>query len=76
MDTQQKRPAIDVYFDPSGRAGGRGGCYRARLRDNPGVKDACMTPDMVVRKLLITAKTFGFSGEHADYDVDILSRRP
>ena len=63
---------IEVYYDPDGQRDGQRGCWRARLKDRHGIHDAGATQDEAVSQLLLTAKTFGYSGERADYEVEVL----
>jgi len=60
---------IEVYFDSHGIRNGKQGCYRARLIERPTIHDAGTTADDAVSNLLITAASFGLSGDVKNYTV-------
>jgi hypothetical protein len=66
---ENMKAVIEIYWDPHGTSGGKPGCWRARLQKMTSCHAADRTKGGAIDDLLRTAKSFGFSGEHEDYEV-------
>ena len=60
---------IETYWDPIGFKGGKKGCWRARLQNQHTCHDTGTTENEAINALLLTAKSFGASGDRDDYEV-------
>lgn len=61
---------IVITYDPGGRKGGKQGCYRSVIKENPGTRGAGTCPYSAAFDLLITAVSHDLSGDIRDYNFD------
>jgi hypothetical protein len=61
---------IKVTYDPSGIKGGKHGCYRSMIVENPGTRGAGTTAMEAAFDVLRLAPTHDLSGDVQDYYFD------
>lgn len=70
------KTVIETLWDPSGRKGGREGCFQARLQGNHAIWGAGTTQREAVEDTILTAATLGYSGRWDDYVVILVEPYP
>lgn len=76
MSAHEKKPVIEVFWDPNQWRNVRPGCYIAQLRGQDTRWDAGSTAEEAIVEFLKTALPLGLPTERDAYEIAYLPGRP